>query len=268
MKTTTSINPGAFRTAHQLGPIAIVRGSLSRLRRAGFRASINYLRCQSSNWIASRGTDLRYYCNVCETEVPRFVHLSNELAITWSSACPNCDSRKRHRGLSLLYKRIFAEFPKGFKLLHFAPEPILFPLIEASECDYKTTDFFLEDVDYPGEDVQKLTYADGLFDCVLSNHVVEHVEDDASAFKEMHRILAPGGIVVITIPGNWRRQETVTFSDLSHNGHFRDYGLDVVEKLEGSFQEVEVVDLYDEAGNEAERLSINPKHDIAFVCRK
>ena len=153
-------------------------------------------------------------------------------------------------------------------MLHFAPEPILFPLIEASGCDYKTTDYFLEDVDYPGEDVQNLTFSDRAFDCVLSNHVIEHVEDDASAFREMHRILAPGGICVITIPGNWTRQETVTFSDLSNNGHFRDYGLDVIEILRGCFQVVEVVDLFDEAGNEAERLWIHPKHDLAFVCRK
>ena len=226
-----------------------------------------FFRCQTANLFASLRSTPRYYCNVCESDIPRFVHISNALWITRNSACPKCDSRKRHRGLFLLYQRLFPGFHEGFKLLHFAPEPILVPLIKQSQCEYRTTDYFLQDVDFPGEDVQSLSFSSQSFDCVLSNHVIEHVADDFSAFRELARILIPGGAAIITIPGDWKRKETITFPDLSNNGHYRDYGLDVVSLLEKVFASVEVVDLFDEAGRNAERLGLDSRHDLAFVCR-
>jgi SAM-dependent methyltransferase len=153
-------------------------------------------------------------------------------------------------------------------MLHFAPEPILYPLLEATDCDYKTTDFFLKDVDFPGEDIQALNFENGVFDCVLSNHVIEQFENDGAVLREVERILTPGGIAVIPIPGDWKRHETVTFPDLSNNGHDRDYGLDVIGRLKEVFSKVEAIDLFDEGGSEATTLGVDPKHDLAFVCRK
>lgn len=42
-------------------------------------------------------------------------------------------------------------------------------------------------------DALRLPVDDGTFDFVVLNHVYEHVEDQAGLFRELHRVLAPGG---------------------------------------------------------------------------
>ncbi len=49
-------------------------------------------------------------------------------------------------------------------------------------------------------DVCRLPFAAGRFDKLILSEVLEHVEDDLSALGEAHRVLRPGGIVVITVP--------------------------------------------------------------------
>lgn len=44
-----------------------------------------------------------------------------------------------------------------------------------------------------GADALRLPVDDGTFDFVVLNHVYEHVENQAGLFRELHRVLAPGG---------------------------------------------------------------------------
>ena len=50
---------------------------------------------------------------------------------------------------------------------------------------------------------EDLPFADGAFDVVLSNEVVEHVTDDARSAAEMVRVLARGGRIVLFCPNRW-----------------------------------------------------------------
>ena len=50
------------------------------------------------------------------------------------------------------------------------------------------------------EDLQSLTYPDGSFDLVITTEVMEHVADPTKAFREIHRVLRPGGSYIFTIP--------------------------------------------------------------------
>jgi SAM-dependent methyltransferase len=49
-------------------------------------------------------------------------------------------------------------------------------------------------------DAARLPFASGSFDAVLALDVLEHLSDDASAAAELHRVLVPGGVAVITVP--------------------------------------------------------------------
>jgi SAM-dependent methyltransferase len=49
-------------------------------------------------------------------------------------------------------------------------------------------------------DVAALPFRDGSFATVFSNCVVEHLDDPASAFAEVRRVLQPGGRFVFTVP--------------------------------------------------------------------
>jgi SAM-dependent methyltransferase len=50
------------------------------------------------------------------------------------------------------------------------------------------------------EDAQNLSFDDGSFDLVTSNHVFEHVPDVVKCFEECGRVLRPGGILLFTVP--------------------------------------------------------------------
>lgn len=50
------------------------------------------------------------------------------------------------------------------------------------------------------QDIQRLTYGDASFDLVTSTEVFEHVADDRAGFREVHRVLRPGGWFVFTVP--------------------------------------------------------------------
>jgi SAM-dependent methyltransferase len=54
--------------------------------------------------------------------------------------------------------------------------------------------------EYPSVDLQSLPYADGSFDMVVHSDTLEHVPDAASGLRECRRVLAPGGVLAMTVP--------------------------------------------------------------------
>jgi SAM-dependent methyltransferase len=50
--------------------------------------------------------------------------------------------------------------------------------------------------------LDRLPFPDNSFQAIVSGEVLEHLEDDAGAAKELDRVLAPGGVVLITVPAN------------------------------------------------------------------
>jgi SAM-dependent methyltransferase len=75
-------------------------------------------------------------------------------------------------------------------------------------------------------DVCELPYPDGAFDCVLASEILEHVPDDDRAVAELVRILAPGGLLAVTVPRWWPEKVCWALSDEYHaneGGHIRIY---------------------------------------------
>lgn len=52
--------------------------------------------------------------------------------------------------------------------------------------------------DYPEVDMQSMPYEDNTFDYVVSDQVLEHVKKPWIAVDEVHRVLKPNGLVVLT----------------------------------------------------------------------
>lgn len=50
---------------------------------------------------------------------------------------------------------------------------------------------------------EALPYADGVFDTVFSNEVIEHVQDDGASIREMVRVTRSGGRIFIFCPNRW-----------------------------------------------------------------
>lgn len=208
----------------------------------------------------------RFVCPCCNTQSYALIHLGNRLRPAWHSMCPACGSRSRHRALTLILDRLVG--PDTSTVLHFAPEPLLGDVIrrDLPAVDYRTTDLLMGEVDYPGEDIQKMSLPAESFDVILCNHVLEHVPDDDAGFAEISRLLRPGGKAIITVPGDWRREQTIYFDDLTLNGHYRDYGQDLDGRLRQRFERVDVVP-FSTIDQQTGGLSYGVRdNDRVFVC--
>lgn len=74
---------------------------------------------------------------------------------------------------------------------------------------------------------EELPYEDGTFDLVTAFDVVEHMDDDLAGLSEMHRVLRPGGRVLLFVPTFmflWGLQD-----DVSH--HRRRYRLSQLRRV-------------------------------------
>ncbi len=64
------------------------------------------------------------------------------------------------------------------------------------------------------EDVEHLSFADGSFDLILSNDVLEHVVNPVKALKEAYRILRPQGELLMTVPFHLGLEESVRRAEI------------------------------------------------------
>lgn len=75
---------------------------------------------------------------------------------------------------------------------------------------------------------EALPFGDATFDLILSNEVIEHVQDDARACAEMVRVLRPGGRAVIFCPNRWYPVEQ---HGIFWRGHYRFGNIPLVNYL-------------------------------------
>ena len=115
-----------------------------------------------------------------------------------TTICPFCGSLSRTRRL---WKLLFEDLNIKGKVLHFSPSRSLYRRLKKIETiDYISTDFeneFLADQKY---DITKLEIADNQFDFIICYHILEHIENDGQAMKELFRVLKPGGVAIIQTP--------------------------------------------------------------------
>ena len=57
--------------------------------------------------------------------------------------------------------------------------------------------------------IQDIPVADATFDTVISCETIEHVVEPMKAMKELHRVLRPGGRLLLTTPITWARWDCI-----------------------------------------------------------
>jgi SAM-dependent methyltransferase len=73
-------------------------------------------------------------------------------------------------------------------------------------------------------DVTALPYGDEAFDTVIAIDVLEHIDDDGAALREIHRVAKPGGTLIVTVPAFqmlWSRRDV----DHHHKRRYRVSGI-------------------------------------------
>ncbi|GAC1337441.1 MAG: class I SAM-dependent methyltransferase [Isosphaeraceae bacterium] len=127
------------------------------------------------------------------------------------------------------------------------------------------------------EDLTALTFLDESFDLILTSETLEHVADLSKALSELHRVLAPGGLHIFTIPILPSQSKTFARKRIDSDGNainlaapifhpggdigypvFTEFGLDAPEIFERAGFHVEI------------RFGPIRERDIAqvFVCEK
>lgn len=72
-------------------------------------------------------------------------------------------------------------------------------------------------------DIMPWPFQDNEFDLVFAHSVFEHLEDQIAIMEEMHRILKPGGRIIITVP---HFRCTDAFTDSTHTHFFTTQSMD------------------------------------------
>ena len=163
---------------------------------------------------------------------------------------PSTLSLERHRLLWLYLTNETDFFTSKKKVLHMAPEQCFLARFRKLNHDYKTADLDSPIADVKA-DIVNLPFNDNSFDVIFCNHVLEHVQDDTKAMKELFRVMKKGGMGIFQVPQDLNRD--ITFEDNSitdpkerakifgQYDHVRVYGRDYFDKLRSIGFKVEEV---------------------------
>ncbi len=170
--------------------------------------------------------------------------------------CAVCGSLERHRIVRRVYDAIPSGILESARALQFADDP------SAPRARFKS--FELSIFGHENSlDMASINRPDESYDWVIANHVLEHVEDDFAAIRELLRIVTDDGAIQLTVPSpssaldTWDLPEPVP----TGFGHWRGYGSDLPlylrSELEGCFG-LQVVC----------RDSSTPRWDVVYVFMK
>ena len=168
-----------------------------------------------------------------------------------NALCPGTLSLERHRLLWLYLTRKTNFLNQPLKVLHIAPEQVFYTKFKAiKDWEYTTTDLHSPLADIKA-DICALPFNNDQYDLIFCNHVLEHVQDDTRAMKELFRVMKKGGMGIFQVPQDLNRN--VTFEDNSitdpkerakifgQYDHVRVYGKDYFDKLRSIGFKVEEV---------------------------
>lgn len=153
-----------------------------------------------------------------------------------------CGSLERQRAIYLWLTRKSKAFKtKPCRVLHVAPDFCLVKHIRTQADTYVSIDLHDKRATLQA-DLTKLPLPNHSFDLIICSHVLEHIPNDRDAMKELSRVRALTGELLIMVPikdGN--TYENFEIQDPKqreqHFGqwdHVRIYGMDIIQRLEAA----------------------------------
>lgn len=214
-------------------------------------------------------------CNVCGYSFRKFLPYGRKARE--NALCPKCLALERHRLMWLFLQKETEFFSKPLRVLHIAPELCFIDRMKhLPNLDYTTAD-----IESPlatvKMDVHQIPFEDNSFDVVFCNHVLEHVDDDIQACREINRVLKPDGWGIIQSPvyDLEKTLEDKSITDPSERerlfgqrDHVRKYGKDYAARLSQSGLRVEENDFVKKLDKDLISRHALPENEIIFFCSK
>lgn len=218
-------------------------------------------------WRSRSRRDAARVCPICGWRGDAFLPDESEPDVM----CPVCRARPRHRLLQLVLNELKIPRPGG-RVLHVSPKGE-----EGLEKRFRQRASMYLSIDKGGVwnafssggamremDLRQLALPDASFDFVCCNHVLENIVEDEVAIREIHRVLAPGGVAALIVqiyPGNTVQVETPTREDYFHAWH---PGMDYFDRYRKAGFAVE---LHDATCFDPDLYGLSP-NGIVPICTK
>jgi len=218
--------------------------------------------------LANKFLPARVACPCCGWRGRKFFDYIEVGYTVRNAACPRCDSHPRHRYLYLWLSREFKLEDRSGVALVFAPERALAPLWE------RAARLQVSRVDIEGArgadilaDIKDLPVESDSVDLVWCHHVLEHVDDDRAAIRELRRVLRPGsGELIISVPmSSGATTDEYGFPDPTQSGHWRVYGDDFVDRLAEGGLKARPVN-FSLPAEDCRRYAFDPER--FYICQK
>jgi len=162
------------------------------------------------------------FCGICEMDVT-FQSKTNWLRDDF--LCPECGSIPRERALMQAIKMYY---PNYRDLLIHESSPACrgaSPKLK-HECQSYSSSHYYEDVPlgkyhptqgHRSENLENLSFEKETFDLFITQDVMEHIYHPEKAFREIARVLKPGGAHVFTVPLINKEKRTEVWASLGDN---------------------------------------------------
>ena len=190
--------------------------------------------------------------------------------------CIYCGSNDRDRWQYYVLKNHTDILTETCSVLHFAAESSNSKLIRTNKnCKYITADIQAGRCDYAVDMTDMKIFDDCTFDYVIANHVLEHIQDEASAISELKRVLKDNGTIILSFPvctdmmtyeDDSITTEEARWKAFGQGDHVRLYGTDFKERLEGYGLNVKVYSPQDEFSREESEKYGFIYDDISIFC--
>lgn len=115
--------------------------------------------------------------------------------------CPVCGAYDRDRLMIAFLEEVRAEGSEKLRMLQIAPSSAIERYaLGRDDILYESTDLMMAGVTFQADLQHMDMVADETYDIIVCAHVLEHVENDAKAMGELHRILKPDGVCLVLVP--------------------------------------------------------------------
>lgn len=189
----------------------------------------------------------RYICPCCGSKLRAFTHGGASFRVRPLGYCPRCNAKARHRRLWLFLEQNTNLFTDQVRLLHVSPSYGLSRGLRSMPNIRYTGVANRERWNISARmELAAASFPDDTFDAAICNHVLEHIEDDRAAIRELYRVLKPGGWAAVSVPIHLDQK---TYEDpgitspqereraFGETVHVRYYGFDFADRLkEPGFQ--------------------------------
>lgn len=199
--------------------------NIDSVKRWGF-GKYKLFKLWNSSVLGNCVLEIKGRCPICEQNV---VFRSNNAWLRDNLLCSNCASIPRERALMTVIELYYPDF-RSLVMHESSPGYRGVSVKLKNECKGYTASHFYRDLElgeyhpkhgHHCEDLENLTFDDESFDLFITQDVMEHVLDPEKAFKEIARVLKPGGAHIFTVPIINKEHESECWASRSSNGEIK-----------------------------------------------